>query len=79
MYTQLGDAESASDHRRLHAIYKADDNARDRAIALAKSKYPAANLAAEEPVIYQLHRAGAPGLDTAAKQKPSDTETGGGE
>ena len=33
---------------------RSDDNARDRAVALARRKYPAANLAAEPVTIYEL-------------------------
>jgi len=61
LYEQLGDREKSTEHRRLHAIYKPDDNATDRAIRLAREKYPAANQAAEAVVIYSLHREGAPG------------------
>ena len=55
----MGDRESESIHASLHAKYKPDDNARDRAIAAARIKYPAANHAAEAVVIYDLQRAGA--------------------
>lgn len=54
LYGQLGDRERADEHRRLHERYKPDDNARDRAVALARRKYPAANHAAEALVIYRL-------------------------
>lgn len=50
----LGDNERAERHRRLHEIYKPDDNARDKAVAAARRKYPAANHAAEALVIYRL-------------------------
>ncbi|HEV2971131.1 MAG TPA: hypothetical protein VGY55_14250 [Pirellulales bacterium] len=46
----------AAEHQKLHAIYKPDDNARNRAIALARQGYPAANAAAEMIVIYPLNR-----------------------
>ena len=39
-----------------------DDNAADRAVSLARKKYPAANFAAETLVIYPLQRPGAPQL-----------------
>lgn len=64
IYAQLGDDERAEEHRRLHARYKLDDNASDRAVAAARQKYPAANHAAERVVIYPLQRTGAPGLET---------------
>jgi hypothetical protein len=54
LYGQLGDREQASQHRGLHARYKPDDNARDRAVAAARKKYPAADLAAERVAIYPL-------------------------
>lgn len=60
LHTQLGNSEKASEHRKLHGRYKVDDNARDRAVALARKKYPAANFASERLVIYPLHRAGCP-------------------
>jgi tetratricopeptide (TPR) repeat protein len=50
----LGDAEGAARHKSLHAKYKPDDNARDYAIAAARTRYPAANRAAESVVIYDL-------------------------
>ncbi|MEY4180645.1 MAG: hypothetical protein RLY70_4219 [Planctomycetota bacterium] len=52
----LGDTERAEHHRRLHETYKPDDNARDKAVAAARRKYPAANHAAEALVIYQLSK-----------------------
>lgn len=74
LYAQLGDEEKAAEHRRFHARYKPDDNASDRAAALARQKYPAANHAAEAIVIYSLHRPGAPGLPDDA----ADKQVGGG-
>jgi tetratricopeptide (TPR) repeat protein len=64
----LGDEQRADRHRALHAKYKPDDNARDRAVAAARIKYPAANHAAEAVVIYDLHRAGAYELPPASTQ-----------
>ena len=58
----LGDTARSEEHRALHNRYKPDDNARDRAVAAARGKYPAANNAAEPTVIYPLNRGGAPGL-----------------
>ena len=63
IYAQLGDEQKAEEHRTLHARYKSDDNAADRAVAAARQKYPAANHAAERVVIYPLHRPEAPGLE----------------
>lgn len=62
LYKELGDRGHAEEHQKLHARYKLDDNARDRAVGLARQKYPAANHAAEAVVVYPLTRAGAPGL-----------------
>jgi tetratricopeptide (TPR) repeat protein len=62
LYDRLGDREKAAEHERLHLKYKPDDNAQGRAVRLARQRYPAANLAAEAVVKYQLHRPGAPGL-----------------
>ncbi|MEM6571502.1 MAG: multiheme c-type cytochrome [Planctomycetota bacterium] len=59
VYSDLGDETRAAQHAELHAKYKPDDNAADRAIAAARRKYPAADVAAEPVVIYDLHRAGA--------------------
>ena len=60
------DASEAARLRALHARYKPDDNARDRAVALARRANPAANHAAEDVVIYDLQRPGAFGLPAAA-------------
>lgn len=54
VYAALGDEAKASSHRALHQKYKVDDNARDRAIALARSKDPAADHAADPIAIYAL-------------------------
>jgi tetratricopeptide (TPR) repeat protein len=62
LFTELGDEKKAAEHQQLHARYKPDDNAADRAVRLAREKYPAANHAAEAVVVYPLQRPGAPGL-----------------
>jgi hypothetical protein len=59
---ELGEPEAAEQHRLLHEKYKPDDNARDRAVANARRRDPAANHAAEAVVIYDLQRTGAFGL-----------------
>ncbi len=56
IHAQLGDGEAAARHRELHARYRPDDNARDRAVAVARRADPAADHAAEAIVIYDLHR-----------------------
>jgi tetratricopeptide (TPR) repeat protein len=79
LYEQLGDPDKAAEHHRLHQRYKPDDNARDRAVRLARIKYPAANHAAADVVIYRLAAPGArrePGtnspqnLDAPAGRRP---------
>ncbi|MBI5759788.1 MAG: tetratricopeptide repeat protein [Planctomycetales bacterium] len=72
LFTQLGDEQQADEHRKLHARYKPDDNAQDRAINLARKDNPAANHAAERLVIYPLNRTGAPGLVTADGKQDGD-------
>jgi tetratricopeptide (TPR) repeat protein len=56
LYDRLEEPELAEKHRKLHEIYKPDDNAQGRAIRLAREKYPAADHAAEAVVKYSLHR-----------------------
>ena len=80
IHGQLGDADRAEHHRLQHQRYKLDDNAADRAVALAREKYPAANFAAETLVIYPLRRPGAPELGdgttaTAAASVPRVTSS----
>lgn len=71
VYEQLGDADRAAEHLALHDKYRVDDNARDRAVALARRRDPAANHAAEAVVIYDLQRPGAFGLPRGAGLAPS--------
>ena len=66
LYDQLGERERSATHHALHARYQPDENARDRAVAEARRRYPAANHAANEVTIYPLQRPGAPGLDGSA-------------
>jgi tetratricopeptide (TPR) repeat protein len=63
IHDQLGEKESAENHRRLHERFRPDDNARDRAIAIQRRKNPAADNAAQATVIYPLQRPGAYGLE----------------
>jgi len=51
---ELGDADGAREHRRLHEYYRTDDNAVERAVSLHRSRNPAANHAAEPVAIYPL-------------------------
>jgi tetratricopeptide (TPR) repeat protein len=73
VYAQLGDAERAKRHRDDHARYKPDENASDRAIALARGRYPAADHAANRIVIYDLRRAGAYELEAPGATAPLRT------
>jgi tetratricopeptide (TPR) repeat protein len=78
IYGLLNEKEKAEKHRKLHLKYKDDDNARDRAVQIARKENPAAARVADRVVIYPLHRAGAPGLaqdsgggsPTAARSAP---------
>ena len=62
VYARLGDHESEARHRALHGRYRPDDNALDRAKALARARDAAANHATEAVVVYDLQRPGAYGL-----------------
>lgn len=66
IYSQLGDEAKAAYHRREHEKYRPDDNARDRAISLARRHDPAADHAAQATVIYPLNRPGNSGPAVAA-------------
>jgi hypothetical protein len=79
VHQDLGDEERARHHGELHAKYKPDDNARDRAVAQARLRYPAANRAAEAVVIYDLARPEAYGLAGEIRSGAADTHerTGG--
>ena len=66
IYEQLGDANRIAKHAALHERYRPDDNARDRAVNIARSRDPAADATAQATVIYKLQRPGAPELPTAA-------------
>ena len=66
--------EAAARHRELHEKYKPDDNITERAIPLARRRYPAANHAAEALVIYPLQRPGAPGLPEDVQQPDNVTQ-----
>jgi hypothetical protein len=57
----------AAQHRALHERYRADDNARDRAVAMARRRDPAADHAAQATVIYPLQRNGAFELEPARR------------
>ena len=57
VYARLGD-ERERQHRALHDQYRRDDNALDRAKAIARMRDAAANHAAEAVVVYDLQRPG---------------------
>ena len=50
-------------HKRLHGLFKPDEVAEGRAVALARRENPAADMNAQSIVIHPLHRPGAPGID----------------
>ncbi len=64
----LGQGDRAREHFDLYKKYKPDDNARDRAVAVARANDPAANHAAEAIVIYDLQRPGAYELSTEPRR-----------
>ena len=59
VHARLGNVEDEGRHRRAHDKYRPDDNALDRAVALARARDEAANHAAEAVVVYDLQRPGA--------------------
>ena len=56
IYQELGDREKATEHRTAHERYRPDDNARDRAVSIARRNNPAADHASQSIVIYDLQR-----------------------
>lgn len=68
IHAQLGNPQKVEFHRKEHEKYRPDDNARDRAIAIHRSKNPAADHAAQSIVIYNLQRSGAYELNAAPSQ-----------
>jgi tetratricopeptide (TPR) repeat protein len=73
LYTQLGDNAKATEHRALHERYRPDDNARDRAVAVARLRDPAADHAAQAVVIYDLQRK-TRGMEARAQSAPAKSE-----
>ncbi len=63
IHERLGQRELAAHHRKQHDRYRPDDNARDRAVAAARRRDPAADRAAQATVLYPLQRSGAPELE----------------
>jgi tetratricopeptide (TPR) repeat protein len=66
IYESLGESDLATEHRQLHERYRPDDNARDRAVTMARRASAAADHAAQAIVIYSLQRPGAPELPAQA-------------
>jgi tetratricopeptide (TPR) repeat protein len=56
VFQELGEAQAAATHRALHARYKPDDQAIERAVALHRSRNPAADHAAAAIVVYDPQR-----------------------
>ncbi len=74
IYERMGREEDAARHRQLNLKYKPDDNAAEQAKPKAREQYPAADHAAEQLVIYSLHRQGAPGLTAAPPVAPAEAD-----
>ncbi|MEM7483165.1 MAG: tetratricopeptide repeat protein [Acidobacteriota bacterium] len=73
---QLDRADEATVHFEAYQKYRPDDNARDRAIAIARARDPAADHAADAIVIYDLQREDE---DPAARTAEGDSDDGLGE
>jgi tetratricopeptide (TPR) repeat protein len=56
LYLELGNREAAEEHRRLHEKYRPDDHAVEQAVAIHRSRNPAADHAAAAIAIYDLGR-----------------------
>ena len=76
VYAELGRPAVAADHRRLHEVYRPDDQAIERAVTLHRSRNPAANRAAEPIAIYDLQRPEALSPDEEALGGPALTVRG---
>ena len=59
VFQELGEAEAARRHAEAFARHRVDDNARDRAVTIARRADAAADHAAEAIVLYDLDREGA--------------------
>jgi tetratricopeptide (TPR) repeat protein len=65
-----GNAAAAAEALAAYERFRPDDNARDRAMNLARARDAAADHAAEPSAIYDLQRIGAPGLAAAPAPLP---------
>jgi tetratricopeptide (TPR) repeat protein len=68
IYQELGDRDKSNEHRQAHERYRPDDNARDRAVAIARRHSAAADHASQSIVIYDLQRSSS-GLGDALPNK----------
>jgi tetratricopeptide (TPR) repeat protein len=66
VYAELDQPQQAGRHRELHEKYRPDDHAVERAVALHRSRNPAANHAAEAVAIYDLQRSVTVGSNTGS-------------
>ena len=71
---QLDLPDEAAGYLELYNKYRPDDNARDRAISIARAENPAADHAAEAIVIYDLQRSGAFELEGSGPRKAAPFE-----
>lgn len=86
IYERYENQAKATFHQAANLRYKPDDNAGDVGRRKAREQYPAANVAAEQLVIYSLHREGAPELppgsgvkreaNNSQPNRPEDTNSG---
>jgi tetratricopeptide (TPR) repeat protein len=67
IYQALDNPAAAQHHKILHERYRPDDNARDRAVTIARKANPAADHAAQATVIYDLQRATRPHAAASAR------------
>jgi tetratricopeptide (TPR) repeat protein len=79
VHQELGDPEAAARHRELHLRYKPDDQAVERAVALHRSRDPAADHAAAPIVIYDLDPPGLATEDRVAEGRRPATGPAGSE
>ncbi len=70
IYAALGDTAKADEHRQLHDRYRPDDNARDRAVSIARRRDRAADHASQAIVIYDLQRTAQPGFTSLQSATP---------
>ncbi len=69
----------ATTHKALHSMFKPDETAEGRAVAIARRDNPAADMYSQSIVIHPLHRLGAPGMGTTAHNHPPAAKTEGQE